>query len=149
MHKTIKKVTEDIENIKFNTPIAALMEWLNHLSRQSSISKEEYKTFLLLLAPFAPHITEQLWQTIGESYSIHQQPWPKYDEKYLAEDQVPIVIQINGKMRDIILISKDIVSSKEIVERMAKESDKILKYLEGKVIVKTIYIPAKIINFVV
>jgi len=85
MHKTIKKVTGDIEQLKFNTAIASLMEWLNHLSRKEKMSVEEYKILLLLLAPFAPHVTEELWEAIGEKYSIHKQSWPKTDNKYLEE----------------------------------------------------------------
>ena len=159
MHKTIKKVTEDIENIKFNTAIASLMEWLNYLSKkEKGISKKEYETFLLLLAPFAPHMTEELWQELNKkldvrgekidkevgsssledpssnfksqypassiqhlisNWSIHQQSWPKSDNKYLETEETTIVIQINGKVRDTLLIQKDIISSKEVVEKMA------------------------------
>ena len=153
MHKTIKKVTEDIENIKFNTAVAALMEWLNYLSRKSKVSKEEYKTFLLLLAPFAPHITEELWSLDfardKQKWSIHQQPWPTFDNKYLEEEQVSIPVQINGKVRDTILIQKDIVSSKEMVEKLAKASLKVSKFLHNGSVEKTIYVPGKIISFVV
>lgn len=187
MHKTIKKVTEDIENIKFNTAVAALMEWLNYLSAKGEVKREEYKVFLLLLAPFAPHITEELWQemqlsvlsgqlsdegqsVVGESvtgkqttdkpdsenrkqktenWSIHQQSWPKFDNKFLEEESLRVVVQINGKVRDTILIDKDIVGSKEKVENLARESEKVKKFLVGKNIVKTIYVPGKIINLVV
>lgn len=148
MHKTIKKVTEDIENIKFNTAVAALMEWLNHLSRQEKVSQEEYKTMLLLLAPFAPHITEELWDQMGEKYSIHQHSWPQFDEKFLEEEQVTIAVQINGKVRDTLLIQKDIISNKEVVEKMAREDEKVKKFLEGKAVKKIIYVPGKIISFV-
>lgn len=149
MHKTIKKVTEDIEAVKFNTAIASLMEWLNYLSRKEKISKEEYKTFLLLLAPFAPHITEELWAQIGEKYSIHQRSWSKFDNKYLEEEEVFTAVQINGKIRDTILIQKDIVNNKETVEKMALESPKVQRFLEGKSVKKTIYVPGRIINLVV
>lgn len=152
MHKTIKKVGEDIENFKFNTAVASLMEWLNYLSKKSPESRVEsleYKTFLLLLAPFAPHITEELWFILGEKYSIHQQSWPSFDNKFLEEDQISIAIQINGKVRDILAIEKGIISNKESVENMALESQRVRKFLEGKNIQKTIYVPAKIINFVI
>jgi len=149
IHKTIKKVTEDIENIKFNTAVAALMEWLNYLSKKEKVKKEEYKIFLLLLAPFAPHITEELWAQIGQKYSVHQHSWPQFDNKYLEDEELTIVIQINGKVRDTLLIQKDIINHKEVVEKLAKKSPKIKKYLEGKSVQKTIYIPGRIINFVV
>ncbi|MBI4035412.1 leucine--tRNA ligase [Candidatus Daviesbacteria bacterium] len=157
MHKTIKKVTEDIEQLKYNTAIAGLMEWLNHLSRKQAVSAEEYKTFLLLLAPFAPHITEELWQLVNSSeyelrtnnWSIHKQLWPKYASEYLEEEQVSIAVQINGKVRDILVIQKDTVSNKEVVEKMAKESKKIEKFLAGKSVEKVVYIPGKIISLVV
>ena len=152
MHKTIKKVTEDIENIKFNTAVASLMEWLNHLSRKEKIGKEEYKTHLLLLAPFAPHITEELWSILGESAkggSIHQQSFPEFDKKYLEEEEISIAVQVNGKVRDVLLIQKDIVDNEEVVEKMALESKKAQKFLEGKSVKKTVYIPGRIISLVV
>ncbi|MEK7617421.1 MAG: leucine--tRNA ligase [Patescibacteria group bacterium] len=156
MHKTIKKVSGDIENIKFNTAVASMMEWLNYLSRKEKVSKEEYKTFLLLLAPFAPHITEELWESIGEKYSIHQprlnrgqQSWPKFDKKYLEEEEVSVVVQINGKVRDILVIEKDILNNKEVIEKMAKQSHKVQKFLAGNSVKKTVYVPGKIISFAV
>ncbi|MBI2599980.1 leucine--tRNA ligase, partial [Candidatus Daviesbacteria bacterium] len=149
MHKTIKKVTVDIEAVKFNTAIASLMEWLNYLSRKEKVSKEEYKTYLLLLAPFAPHITEELWAQIGGKTSIHQQSWPQFDNKYLEEEEVFIVVQVNGKVRDGLLIQKDIVSNKEMIEKIAQASLKVQKFLEGKSVKKTIYVPGKILSFVV
>ena len=148
-HKTIKKVTKDIEELKFNTAIAALMEWSNYLLRKKKVSTEEYKTFLILLAPFAPHITEELWVQIGKGYSIHQQSWPKFDNKLLEEDEIAIPVQINGKVRDIFVIEKDIINDKEVVEKRAMMSQRVKKFLEGKNIKKTIYVPAKIINFVI
>ncbi len=149
MHKTIKKVTEDIKHIKLNTAVAALMEWLNYLSKKENLTKGEYKTFLLLLASFAPHITEELWSVIGEKYSIHQQSWPKSDNKYLQEQEVTIVVQINGKVRDTRTISRDIEGDREVVEKMTLESDRIKKFLDGKTVKKTVYVPGRIINFVV
>lgn len=148
MHKTIKKVGEDIENIRFNTAVAALMEWLNYLSRRDAIGREEYRVLLLLLAPFAPHITEELWEMLGEKYSIHQQSWPKYEEEYLDKEDVTIIIQVNGRVRDQILIQKDIASSREVVENKAKESPKVQKFLAGEKIQKVVFVPVKIINFV-
>ncbi|MDP3758710.1 MAG: class I tRNA ligase family protein, partial [Candidatus Daviesbacteria bacterium] len=157
MHKTIKKVTEDIEQLKFNTAIASLMEWLNHLSRKEKISVDEYKTYLFLLAPFAPHITEELWSYFvrqrrtsrDKQWSIHQQSWPKSDKKYLEEEEFFIAVQINGKVRDVLVIQKDIKSHKEVIEKMALGSQKAKKFLEGKSVKKSVYVPGKIISFVV
>lgn len=149
MHKTIKKVTEDIEQLKFNTAIAALMEWLNHLSKKEKIALEEYKTILLLLAPFAPHITEELWEIVGGKESIHSQSWPQSDNKYLEEEEISVAVQVNRKVRDILVIGKDIVNNKEVVEKMARESEKVQKFLEGKSVKKIVYIPGKIISLVV
>lgn len=148
MHKTIKKVTEDISNYKFNTAVASLMEWLNHLSGKSEVSKEEYKTYLLLLAPFAPHITEELWEMIGEKYSIHKHSLPKFDNKFLEEDEVAIAVQINGKVRGTLMIQKDIINDKEVVEKMAKKLPKVAKFLHGFSVKKVIYVPGRIISFV-
>ena len=148
MHRTIQKVANDIEGISFNTAVAALMEWLNHLSK-SRVSNEEFKTLLLLLAPFAPHITEELWQGMGLEYSIHQQSWPKFDKKFLEEEEVKVVIQVNGKVRDLIVIGKDIENSKEVVKKLALGSVKIQKFLDGKEIKKVVYVPGKVVNLVV
>ena len=169
MNRTIKAVGEDIEAIKFNTAVARLMEWLNYLSSKEKVVKEEYRTLLLLLAPFAPHITEELWQMVirdslivdrksqkenderrttndEPDWSIHQQGWPKFDEKYLEEGEVTIVIQVNGKLRDQFLLPKN-VSEKEVVEK-AKSSEKVQKFLTGEVR-KTVFIPGKLMNFVI
>jgi leucyl-tRNA synthetase len=149
MHKTIKKIAEDLEQIKFNTPVAALMEWLNHLSRKETISRQEYKTFLILLSPFAPHTTEELWQILGEKLSIHQQSYPKFDDKFLVEEEVSIVIQVNGKVRDILLIGKDMISNKEVIEKMALESAKIKSHIGEKKVMKTIYVQGRVFNIVI
>jgi len=149
MHKTIKKVGEDIESIKNNTAIASLMEWLNYLSRKDKVSLEEYKVFLQLLSPFAPHITEELWETIGENYSVHRQSWPTFDKKYLEEEEALVVIQVNGKVRSQLTLPHDQISNQQQVSDAAKSIPQIQKYLEGKEIVKEIYIPGKILNLVV
>ncbi len=160
MHKTIKKVTEDTQHLKFNTAIAALMGWLNHLSRKEKVALEEYKTFLLLLAPFAPHVTEELWQVVQglevsnkdgmtANWSIHQQSWPEFDNKFLKDEEISIAVQINGKVRDIFTIQNDLVGNREVVEKMAFEREKIQRFLAGKSVKKTVYIPGKIISFVV
>ena len=157
MHKTIKKVGEDIEHLKFNTPIASLMEWLNYLSRKEKISKEEYKTLLLLLAPFAPHVTEELWSferfdhsaQDKQNWSIHQQSWPTFDNEYLQEQSVSLPIQVNGKVRDVLLINYDLLNNRSVIEKMAKESSKLKKFLDKKAVKRIVYIPGKIINIVI
>ncbi len=149
LNKTIKKVGNDITELKFNTAIAALMEWLNSLSRKDKVAKDEYKTFLLLLAPFAPHMTEELWQILGQEYSIHKQSWPKFDQSKIEQDVIKIVIQVNSKVRDILELSKDEVEDQQKIELLAKQSQKVQKFLETAEIKKVIYIPAKLLNFVI
>lgn len=147
INKTIQKVITDIEAIKFNTAIASLMEWLNYLSKKPEISRKEYKTYLLLLAPFAPFIAEELWEMIGENYSIHQQVWPKVDTSKLVEETIKIGVQINGKVRDVIEVSPD-DGEKEVIQK-AMASEKVIKFLEGREPKKTIYVSGKILSFVI
>ncbi|TSC64018.1 MAG: leucyl-tRNA synthetase, eubacterial and mitochondrial family, partial [Microgenomates group bacterium Gr01-1014_93] len=155
MHKTIKQVTEDIENIKLNTAIAALMEWLNYLSSKAGVEMEEYKTFLLLLAPFAPHITEELWSDFAEAssdkinWSIHQQSWPEFDNKFLEENEITVVVQVNGKVRETLLIQKDMISDKKVVENLALNSEKVKKFIGNKPVKKSVYIEGRVLNLVV
>lgn len=160
MHKTIQKVGEDLGSIKFNTAVAAMMQWLNHLGRRESISEEEFKTFLLLLAPFAPHFSEELWEKIhtdqnqrisadkNQWKSVHTEEWPSFDKKYLEQDEVTIVVQVNGKVRENIRIMNHELGIKEEIEKRAKESGKVKVHLEGKTIKKVIYVQGKILNFV-
>ena len=148
MNRTIKKVGEDIEGLKFNTAIAALMEWLNYLSRKEKIAQDEYKTFLLLLAPFAPHMTEELWQMLGQEYSIHKQSWPKFDPSKIEQEFIKIIIQVNSKVRDILELSKDQISQ-EKVEELARKSPKVQKFLEDKTPKQVIYVPGRILNLVI
>ena len=149
MHKAIKKVGDDLSNFQFNTAVAALMIWLNYLSAKKEITKEEYQTFLKLLAPFAPHITEELWHEIDSSAkSIHLEDWPKFDAKYLAEENISVVVQVNGKLRDTITIQRSKVKNQNEVESVAKASMKVSRHFTGKEIKKIIYIEGKLINFV-
>ncbi len=147
MHKAIKKVTEDIENLHYNTAISQLMIYYNFLSKQKGVSQEEIEAFLKLLSPFAPHLTEELWQRMRPSSSIHTQPWPIFDAKFIAEDETTIAVLVNGKLRGTMLIKSDKLKSKDEIERLAKDTDKVLKYLTGKVVKKVIYVEGKIINF--
>ena len=143
MHQTIKKVSSDYENLKYNTAIAAMMALLNDFTKKGSITKGEYKTLLILLNPVAPHITEELWQIIGGSGYVYEQTWPKYEEAKTVENTVEIAVQINGKTKGTLAIGRD--DAKEDVIAKAKES--IADKLTGN-IVKEIYVPGRIVNIV-
>ena len=147
IHKTIKKVSEDIENLKFNTAIAALMTLLNELAAKGSVTKEELRTFIILLNPFAPHITEEMYEALGFEGMLNQQKWVTYDEKLCVEDTVEIVVQINGKLKSKLNISAD--ASKDEMLSAAKSDEKVSAALEGANIVKEIVVPGKLVNFVV
>ena len=146
LHKTIKKVGEDIENLRFNTAISAMMILVNEAGSAQSLSKEFSKGLLLILAPFAPHIAEELWEMIGEKPSIHKQPWPKFDPKLIVESEITIVVQINGKLRDNIVVSAD--ASEDEIKSKASSSETVKKFTAGKKIVKVIYVPKKLVNIV-
>lgn len=147
MNKTIQKVTFDVENMKFNTAIAAMMAFINDVSSNGKINHAEYKTLLVLLNPVAPHITEELWEMCGFEGTLREQPWPTHDEHALIEDEIEIVLQINGKVRDKMVVDRNI--SKEDMEKMVHESEKIKTFTEGKNIVKVIVVPQKLVNVVV
>ncbi|MCL4367549.1 leucine--tRNA ligase [Patescibacteria group bacterium] len=148
MHKTIKKVTDDIETMKNNTAVAALMEWLNFLSKKTAVSLVEYEKFLLLLSPFAPHLTEEVWQQLGQAYSIHQQDWPQAEEKYLQAAEVKIAVMIDGKLRAQLVIDYDIVNKETDVVSQALKLEKISKLLLNKDLKRKIYVSGKVVNFV-
>ncbi len=147
MHKTIKRVGEDIESFKYNTAIAGLMEWYNFLSNHKSIHAQEAEIFLKLLAPFAPFLTEELWNKLGNETSIHLELWPEFDEKYLTSDEVVIVVQVNGKRRGEFTVQKLEVNNSEEIKQKAKES--ISSYVQSAEIKKIVYVPGKIVNFVI
>ncbi len=151
LNKTIKKVTEDLENMKFNTAIASLMEFSNSWQDdKGGLGKDDFKKFLLILAPFAPHLTEELWHVHSPHFqSIHSQPWPNYEEKYLREEKMTIAVQVNGKLRDTLNVQSEKIDDKQMIEEIAKESPKVRKYINNKLIKKTVYIPGRIISFVV
>ncbi|MDO8658854.1 MAG: leucine--tRNA ligase [Candidatus Levybacteria bacterium] len=167
VHKTIKKVTDDIENLRYNTAIASLMELVNFIYRKGKASKETVKTLLVMLSPFAPHITEELYQNVilrSETTkdldsspsaqndkvfkSIHRQSWPSFDPGLLVEKEVTIVVQVNGKVRDTVKVQKSNIKDQKWIEEEAKKSERVKKHLEGKSVKKVIYVEGKIINFV-
>lgn len=157
MHETIKGITEDMENLRFNTAIAKLMTYYNFLAKQAAVSREEVEVYLKLLAPFAPHITEELWQesksnkqqvTSNEFQSIHTSDWPNYDEKYLKKETVTIAVQVNGKLRGTLVVSVSNKADQQLLEKMARCDEHVAKFLKGTV-KKVILVPGKILNFVV
>ncbi len=197
LHKLIKKVTEDTQKRRYNTAIAAMMEFTNLVTEKGSglkklqgqtpskgltpLSREQLKAFLLLLAPFAPHLAEELWErlhsagslahfemsgeaaprsgdrtarkmgraTSAQGWSVHQQAWPTYNPKFLEEETVLIIVQVNGKLRDTVSVKRQASSVREEVELLVRESAKVATFLAGKAIKKTIFVPGKLINFVV
>ncbi len=147
MHKTVKKVTEDIERMKFNTAIATLMATINDFYKKGSITRGELATFLLLLNPTAPHITEEMWERAGFSGYLHDAKWPEYDEAKTMDASVEVVIQVNGKLKDKFMVAAGL--DREGLSEAALAEEKIQKLLEGKTVVKTICVPDKLVNFVV
>lgn len=147
MHKTIKKVSDDIESMKFNTAIAAMMTLLNEIYNVGSITKKEFRDLLIILNPFAPHVTEELYQIIGCEGVLDEQEWVTYDEALCKDDTIEIVCQINGKVKSKLTIPTD--AAKDDVIALAKADEAIVKATEGKNIVKEIYVPNKLVNLVV
>ncbi len=146
-HKTIKKVTEDIDNLKANTAIAAMMSLINEIADTGSITKEEYKIFILLLNPFAPHVTEELWSVMNFGGVVTDQKWPQYDEAKCKDNSIEIVAQINGKVRAKLVVPAEIESADAIA--LAKQDSKIAEVIDGKTIVKEIYVKGRLVNIVV
>ena len=154
LHQTIRKCHDDLDRFKFNTAIAALMEFSNHLNKiwtESAVDRATWndciEKFLLLLAPIAPHISEELWEFTGHSYSIHDQSYPSWDDKLAAEEYITLVLQVNGKVRDRIQVEPNI--GEDTAQELALASPKIKTFIENKTVDKTIYVPGKLVNLVV
>ncbi|PIR97099.1 MAG: leucine--tRNA ligase [Candidatus Doudnabacteria bacterium CG10_big_fil_rev_8_21_14_0_10_41_10] len=148
VHKLIKKITSDLLDMKFNTAVAAFMETINKFEELENIPQGVAERYLILLAPFAPHMAEEIWQEVlGHKKSIHTKEWPKHNEKYIVEDTLKIVIQVNGRTRDIIMVPVDLPQNK--IENQALASLKVEAQLQGKTIVKTIYVKGRLVNFVI
>ena len=145
-HKTIKKVSEDIETLKYNTAIAAMMTLLNDIYAKGSITKAEFKTFITLLNPFAPHVTEEMWQIAGFEGMLNETSWPEYSEDKCKDATIEIVVQVNGKLKTKLQVSAE--SSQEEVLSAAKDDDKVKTAIDGKNIVKEIYVKGKLVNIV-
>ena len=154
LHQTIKKVSEDMEDFHFNTMLAALMELTNLMGKikeardvEASAWEEARKALLLLLAPTAPHLAEELWERLGQPYSIHLQPWPKYDPALAREEEITLVIQVNGKLRDRVQVPASI--TEEQAKELALSSENVKTHLQGKTIEKAIFVPGRLLNLVV
>ncbi|MFL6008346.1 MAG: leucine--tRNA ligase [Rubrobacteraceae bacterium] len=151
-NRTVKKVTEDLEAFRFNTAIAALMEQTNYLlAIKGQVGEEEWgdalRTFALVLAPFAPHHAEEMWAAMGEPYSVHDQAWPAWDETLIAAEEITLVVQVNGKLRDRIEVPADI--TEEAATELALSSERVRLHVEGREIRKSIYVPGRLVNLVV
>ena len=147
IHKAIKKVTNDIEEMKFNTSVATFMTMVNEFVKNRRINKSEYKTFLQLLNPFAPHMTEEIFEKLGETKTINETPWPEYDEAKTIDDEIEVPVQINGKLKGLVKVEKE--ASEEIVKEEAHKLESVQNAIQGKTIVKEIYVKGKIFNIVV
>jgi len=147
MHQTIKKVGSDYENLKYNTAIAAMMSLVNEFYKQGAVTKGELKSLILLLNPVAPHMTEEMWELLGEQGRVYQQSWPAFDEQKTIEDTVEIAVQINGKVKANLMVAID--EKQDDVSPKAMELPVIKAALEGKTVVKVIYVPGRIFNIVV
>ena len=154
MHQTIKQISHDIENFEFNTVISALMELTNELSasRDAGLAgtpafKKAVETLLLLMAPPTPHIAEELWARLGKPYSIHNQPWPDYDPELAKEEQITLIVQVNGKVRDRIMVDAGI--SEEDARTAALASEAAQRFMEGKEPKEVIVVPGRLVNIVV
>ena len=147
INKAIKKVGEDFERMKFNTAIATMMSLVNDFSKKGSVTKGEYKTLITLLNPVAPHMTEELWLTYGNGELLSLQPWPKYDEGKTVDDEIEIVVQINGKIKDNLMIPAGL--DKDGTQEAAMNTEKIKGLIDGKNVVKVIAVPGKLVNIVV
>ncbi len=147
-HKTIKKVGEDIENIKFNTAIAALMSLINEITSFGSVSKKELAVFAILLNPFSPHVSEEVWEVcnLGEGI-VAEQNWPEYDESKCVEETIEIAVQVNGKIKTKLNINPD--AEQDEVLTLAKADENVAKAIDGMNIVKEIYVKGRIVNIVV
>lgn len=147
MHQTIKKVSHDYESLKFNTAIAALMTFLNDVHQVGSINEAEMKTFLILLNPVSPHLTEELWELLGFGGMLNEQSWPQYDEEKTIAQTIAIGVQVNGKLRGDVTVNLD--DTQEVAREKVMANENIQRAIEGKTVVKEIYVPGRIYNIVV
>jgi len=159
LHQTIKKVSQDIDNLQFNTAIAALMEFFNGWEKETvkkvkgsaqraGLGKEDLKKLVKLMAPFAPYLTEELWSCLGEKGSVHQSQWPQADPRWLLQQTVTLPVQIDGKLRATLKVSPQISKKQKEVEKLALAEERVARHLKGKKVTKTIFVPGRLLNFV-
>ena len=147
LHKTIRAVTQDIEALSFNTSIARMMEFVNGALKAASLDQSSAEQFVLILAPFSPHLAEELWSRLGHAHTLAYEQWPEYDETLLVENTLEIPVQVLGKLRGKIEVPTD--SSRESILEAAKADPKVASFIAGKTIVKEIYVPGKMVNLVI
>ena len=147
MHQTIKKVSSDYESLKYNTAIAAMMTLVNEFYKAGKVTRKEFETLLILLNPVAPHMTEELWQQAGFEGMLNEAEWPKYDEVKCADSTVEIAVQVNGKIKARINVAADISAPDAIAA--AKADGAVAAAIDGKNIIKELYVPKKLVNIVV
>ncbi|MHC4572393.1 MAG: class I tRNA ligase family protein, partial [Planctomycetota bacterium] len=147
LHQTIKKVGDDIESFGFNTAISAMMIFVNHMSKQSVRPKSVIEKFLLILAPFAPHIAEELWAKLGHTDTLAFEPWSEYDKEIIKEREIELAVQVNGKIKDRIIVAAD--TDEEQIKQKALASEKVKKALDGKKPRKIIVIKSRLVNIVI
>jgi leucyl-tRNA synthetase len=146
IHATVKKVTADIESLSFNTAISQMMIFVNAFTTAETIPMSAMRTFLVLLNPFAPHMTSELWERLGLGVDITEQRWPDYDQRFLVEDEIEIVVQVNGKLRDKITVALD--STDAELEAAALANQKVQNAIAGKTVRKVVVVPKKLVNIV-
>ncbi len=146
LHKLIKKVTEDIEGMRFNTAISAMMIFVNHVYKTGKVTKKTAAQFALVLSPYAPHLAEELWNYLGHEKTLALEPWPAFDVNLAKDDMITIAVQVNGKMRATFEVEREI--DKDHFMSLVKADERVAKYLQGTIL-KEIYVPGKICNFVV
>jgi leucyl-tRNA synthetase len=146
LHQTIKRVTEDIASLKYNTAVAALMEYLNTLEAQHESTRVELQTLLVLLAPFAPHLTEEMWERMGKAFSVHAALWPSYDPAALRTETMMLIVQVNGRVRDRIEVSYD--ASEEVIKREALASEKVQRFVGEMAVQRVVYVAGRLVNVV-
>jgi len=147
IHQTIKKVSEDIIEMHFNTAISSMMMLVNELNKFETIAKNDFVTLIQLLSPFAPHMSEELWSELGNSGSIFESAWPTYQAELAKDDEITLAVQINGKLRDTLTVSAEI--SEDDVKKMVLASEKVQKWLDGQEPKKVIYVKGKLVSVVV
>lgn len=145
-HQTVKKVTEDYEHLRFNTAISQMMVFINEGYKADAIPKQYVEGFVKLLSPVAPHLAEEMWEKLGHQGTVSYEPWPTYDESKLVDDEVEIVVQVNGKMKTKLMVSKE--ATKEEMEQLAMNEEKVQEQIAGKTIRKVIAVPGKLVNIV-